>query len=50
MKKVFKTVVAGIVLTATAGMAAAETKLTLSSWLPPTHPIVTDMIQPCSQS
>lgn len=27
-------------------VANAETKLTLSSWLPPTHPIVTDMIKP----
>lgn len=46
MKKVLKTVIAGLVLTAGSGMATAETKLTLSSWLPPTHPIVTDMIQP----
>lgn len=29
--------------------AQAETKLTLSSWLPPTHPVVTDMIQPWAE-
>ncbi len=49
MKKVLKTVAAGMILTATAGMASAETKLTLSSWLPPTHPIVTDMIKPWTE-
>lgn len=32
--------------TAFAGAAKAETNLTLSSWLPPTHPIVANMIQP----
>lgn len=49
MKKVLKTVVAGIVVTATAGMASAETKLTLSSWLPPTHPVVKNMIVPWTE-
>ncbi len=46
MKKVLTTVAAGIVLSANATLAFAETKLTLSSWLPPTHPVVKDMIVP----
>jgi len=49
MKKVLKTVAASILLSATATMAAAETRLTLSSWLPPTHPIVRDMIVPWTE-
>lgn len=32
-----------------AGSAAAETTLTLSSWLPPSHPIVADMIVPWTE-
>ena len=32
-----------------AGNASAETTLTLSSWLPPSHPIVADMIVPWTQ-
>lgn len=46
MKTVLKTVIAGIILSTSAGMVSAETKLTMSSWLPPTHPIVTEMMQP----
>lgn len=49
MKKVLTTVAAGIVLSASATMAFAETKLTLSSWLPPTHPVVKDMIIPWTE-
>lgn len=49
MKKVLTTVAAGIALSASATMAFAETKLTLSSWLPPTHPVVTDMIVPWTE-
>lgn len=49
MKKVLKAVAAGMVFTVSAGMAQAETKLTLSSWLPPTHPVVTDMIVPWAE-
>lgn len=48
MKSLFKTLklaVAGIVLSAGAAQAE-ETVLTLSNWLPPSHPVVTDMIQP----
>lgn len=44
LMKTLKLAVAGLVLTA--GAAQAETTLTLSNWLPPSHPVVTDMIQP----
>lgn len=50
MKTLFKAVklaLAGVVLSA--GVAQAETMLTLSNWLPPSHPVVTDMIQPWAQ-
>lgn len=46
MKKFLKAVAVGVVLTASQGMAHAATTLTLSSWLPPTHPIVSQMIIP----
>ncbi|WP_286239513.1 TRAP transporter substrate-binding protein [Neptuniibacter halophilus] len=48
MRKVLKAVLTGAVIT-TSTLVAAETKLTLSSWLPPTHPVVTDMIVPWTQ-
>lgn len=46
MKKFLKTVAVGMVLTVSNGIANADTTLTLSSWLPPTHPIVSQMIKP----
>ena len=49
MRKVLKTVVAGIVFSASVSTAYAETKLTLSSWLPPTHPVVKNMIVPWTE-
>ena len=48
----FKSILAGaIALGATlpAGSALAETTLTLSSWLPPAHPIVANMIVPWTE-
>ena len=50
MKKIFKVVAASVVLaTGLSSTASAATKLTLSSWLPPTHPVVTDMIVPWTE-
>lgn len=46
MKKFLKTVAVGLVLTVSHGIASADTTLTLSSWLPPTHPVVSQMIVP----
>ncbi len=46
MKKFFKTVAVGFALAVSQGVAQADTTLTLSSWLPPTHPIVSEMIVP----
>lgn len=50
MKTLFNAVklaAAGVLLTAT--VAKAETVLTLSNWLPPSHPLVTDMIEPWAE-
>ncbi|SEQ04198.1 TRAP-type C4-dicarboxylate transport system, substrate-binding protein [Amphritea atlantica] len=46
MKKFLKTVAVGFVLTLSHGIASADTTLTLSSWLPPSHPVVSQMIVP----
>ncbi|WP_417226913.1 TRAP transporter substrate-binding protein [Amphritea sp.] len=48
MKNYLKTVAAGVLFAST-GMANADTTLTLSSWLPPTHPVVAQMIVPWTQ-
>ncbi|RTE64830.1 TRAP transporter substrate-binding protein [Amphritea opalescens] len=48
MRKYLKTVVAGVLLAST-GVVNADTTLTLSSWLPPTHPVVSQMIVPWTQ-
>ncbi len=51
MKSLFKSLkfaVAGIVLAAGSAQAQ-ETVLTLSNWLPPSHPVVTDMIMPWAE-
>lgn len=37
--------VSALCLGTTVGMAAAETKLTVSTWLPPTHPVNTEMLE-----
>jgi TRAP-type C4-dicarboxylate transport system substrate-binding protein len=42
-------VATGLAFAASATVVSAETKLTLSSWLPPTHPIVVDMIKPWTE-
>ncbi|MEZ5450981.1 MAG: TRAP transporter substrate-binding protein [Thiolinea sp.] len=47
MKKALFTLAVGLSLSLPFGKALAETTtLTLSSWLPPTHPIVADMVVP----
>ncbi|MCP3686872.1 MAG: TRAP transporter substrate-binding protein [Gammaproteobacteria bacterium] len=45
MKKLTITLATGLLL-GSASLANAATNLNLSSWLPPTHPIVADMIKP----
>lgn len=45
--KTLRMALAGVVLSA--GAAQAETVLTLSNWLPPSHPVVTDMITPWAE-
>lgn len=42
-----KLAAAGMVMTV--GVAKADTVLTLSNWLPPSHPLVTEMIQPWTE-
>ena len=37
--------ISALCLGTTVGMAMAETKLTVSTWLPPTHPINVDMLE-----
>ncbi|HEY0834741.1 MAG TPA: TRAP transporter substrate-binding protein [Azospirillum sp.] len=50
MKTVFKVMsMAAVGVLTTIGAARAQTVLTLSSWLPPTHPVVTDMIVPWTE-
>ncbi|MCP4491179.1 MAG: TRAP transporter substrate-binding protein [Gammaproteobacteria bacterium] len=44
--KNFSITMAASLLLGSASLANAATTLNLSSWLPPTHPIVTDMIKP----
>ncbi len=52
MQTLLRTIAASAVISAVAGFGGAAnaasdvTTLTLSSWLPPTHPIVADMIKP----
>lgn len=46
MKNLLKRITVGVVLALSTSMTYAETKLTLSSWLPPTHPLVSQMIVP----
>ncbi len=47
MKKLLKVVAASVVFASGfSGSVQAATKLTLSSWVPPTHPLVTDIIVP----
>ncbi len=50
MKKTRLAVAATLVTLAMAGTATAETELTLSSWLPPGHPIVKNMILPWGEN
>ena len=47
MKKTLLSLFTGLTLSVSSSFALAETTtLTLSSWLPPTHPIMANMIQP----
>ncbi len=46
MMKKFTITMAASLLLGSASLASAATTLNLSSWLPPTHPIVADMIKP----
>ena len=50
MKKTKLFIAGALVTLAFAGPVRAETELTLSSWLPPGHPIVKDMILPWGEN
>lgn len=46
MKKNILAISTAVMAFSMTSVAQAQTKLTLSSWLPPTHPVVSEMIQP----
>lgn len=50
MKKTTLTLMGAALALSVSGAANAETEMTLSSWLPPAHPIVKDMIIPWTEN